>query len=126
MGCTLLAGCAGFTVTVAVPALLVSWVEVAVIVTCSDVTPPDGAVNKPEMEIVPALAAHVTPELKLPVPVTVAEHWLVWPYRMIEGEQVTVTDVIVDDPLPPPPQAAISVRLASTSNSHSFRTIVLP
>jgi hypothetical protein len=126
MGCTLLAGCAGFTVTVAVPALLVSCVEVAVIVTCSDVTPPDGAVNKPEMEIVPALAAHVTPELKLPVPVTVAEHWLVWPYRMIEGEQVTVTDVIVDDPLPPPPQAAISVRLASTSNSHSFRTIVLP
>jgi hypothetical protein len=45
---------------------------------------------------------------------------------MVEGEQVTVTDVIVDDPLPPPPQAAISVRLASTSNSHSFRTIVLP
>ena len=48
--------CAGFTVTVAVPDLLVSWVEVAVIVTCSDVTPPDGAVNKPEVEIVPALA----------------------------------------------------------------------
>jgi hypothetical protein len=61
-------------VTVAVPDLLVSCVEVAVMVTCSDVTPPDGAVNKPEAEIVPALAAHVTPELKLPVPITVAEH----------------------------------------------------
>jgi hypothetical protein len=64
----------GFTVTVTVPDLLVSCVEVAVIVTCSDVAPPDGAVNKPELEIVPALAVHVTPELKLPVPVTVAEH----------------------------------------------------
>src|ERR1022692_502978 len=40
--------------------------------------------------------------------------------------QVTVTDVIVDDPLPPPPQAAISVRLASTNTSPSFCTIVSP
>src|ERR1022692_2885340 len=85
MGCTLLSGCAGFTVTVAVPALLVSCVEVAVIVTCRDVTPPDGAVNKPELEMAPALAIHVTPELKVPVPVTVAEHWLVWPNIMLEG-----------------------------------------
>jgi hypothetical protein len=74
MGCTLAPAAVGFTVTVAVPDLLVSCVEVAVMVTCSDVTPPDGAVNKPEAEIVPALAAHVTPELKLPVPITVAEH----------------------------------------------------
>jgi hypothetical protein len=107
--------------------LLVSWVEVAVIVTWSDVTPPDGAVNKPEAEIVPALAAHVTAELKLPVPVTVAEHWLVWPYWMVEGEQLTLTDVIVvGGTLLPPPQATISVRLASTSNSPSFCTIVSP
>jgi hypothetical protein len=105
-----------------------SWVEVAVIVTWSDVTPPDGAVNKPEAEIVPLLAAHVTPELKFPVPVTVAEHWLVWPYWMVEGEQLTLTDVIVvgGTLLPLPPQAAISVRLASTSNSPSFCTIVSP
>jgi hypothetical protein len=128
MGCTLFACCVGFTVTVAVPDFEVSCVEVAVIVTCSAVTPPEGAVNKPEFEMVPALAVHVTPELKLPVPVTVAEHWLVWPYRMVEGEQLTLTEVIVDDPplLLPPPQATISVRLASTSNSHSFCTIVLP
>jgi hypothetical protein len=96
MGCTLFVCWAGFTVTVAAPALLVSWVEVAVIVTCSEVTPPDGAVNKPELEMVPALAVHVTPELKLPVPITVAEHWLVWPYRMVEGEQLTLTEVIVE------------------------------
>jgi hypothetical protein len=74
MGCTLFVCCCGFTVTVAVPDLLVSCVEVAVMVTCSDVTPRDGAVNNPEAEIVPALAAHVTPELKFPVPITVAEH----------------------------------------------------
>jgi hypothetical protein len=43
---------------------------------------------------------------------------------MVEGEQVTVTDVIEDDP-PPPPQAAISVRLPSASKSHSFCTIFL-
>src|ERR1039458_6279453 len=128
MGCTFPVCCTGFTVTVAVPDLLVSWVEVAVIVTWSDVTPPDGAVNKPEAEIVPALGgAHVTPELKFPVPVTVAEHWLVWPYWMVEGEQLTLTDVIVvGGTLLPPPQAAISVRLASTSNSPSFCTIVSP
>ena len=114
-----------FTVTVAAPATLVFWVEVAVIVTCSAVTPPDGAVNNPELEIVPALAVHVTPALKFPVPVTVAEHWLVWPYKMLDGEQLTLTEMIADDPLPPP-QAAISVRLPSTSNSHNFCTIVLP
>jgi hypothetical protein len=112
------------------PDLLLSWVEMAVMVTCSDVTPADGAVNKPELEMVPALAVHVTPELKFPVPETIAEHWLGWPYRMVKGEQLTLTEMIVDDPPPlllPPPQAAISVRLASTtSNSHGFGTIVSP
>ena len=76
MGCTLFAG---FTVTVAVPDLVASCVEVAVIVTGSVTTPPEGAVNKPELEMVPALAVQFTAELKLPVPVTVAEHWLVCP-----------------------------------------------
>jgi hypothetical protein len=36
-----------------------------------------GAVNRPADEMVPALAVHVTAELKFPVPETVAEHWLV-------------------------------------------------
>lgn len=64
----------GFTTIVVVPDLVLSWVEVAVIVTCSDTFPELGAVNKPVVEIEPALADHVTPELKLPVPVTEAEH----------------------------------------------------
>ncbi len=48
MGSTLLACCAGFTVTEAVPDLVASCVEVAVIVANSVTTPPDGGVNKPE------------------------------------------------------------------------------
>jgi len=36
-----------------------------------------GAVRTPDAEIEPAVALQVTDELKLPVPVTVAEHWLV-------------------------------------------------
>jgi hypothetical protein len=59
---------------VALPDLLASWVEVAVIVASNEVTPPGGAVNKPELEIVPAVADQDTLELKLPVPITVAEH----------------------------------------------------
>jgi len=56
------------------PDFVVSCVEVAVTVTGSDTLPPLGAVNKPEAEIDPLLAVHVTAELKLPVPITVAEH----------------------------------------------------
>jgi len=56
------------------PDFVVSCVEVAVTMTSSDTFPPLGAVNKPEAEIDPALAVHVTVELKLPVPITVAEH----------------------------------------------------
>ena len=48
----------------------------------------------------------------MPVPATVAEHWLVCPVWMEIGAQETVTDVMVADgggvlpppPLPPPPQ----------------------
>jgi hypothetical protein len=72
----------GFTTTVVVPDLVLSWVEVAVMVTCSDALPAAGAVYKPELDMEPEPAGdtdHVTPELKLPVPITDAEHWLVWP-----------------------------------------------
>jgi hypothetical protein len=66
------------TVMVVEPLLVVSSVEVAVIVTCVvyGTTP---AVKTPatgEM-VPPPLAVHVTPWLKLPVPVTVAVHVLV-------------------------------------------------
>jgi hypothetical protein len=64
-------GAAAFTAIVAVPVLLVSSVLVAVTVT----DPAElGAVNNPLPLIVPPLAVHVTVELKLPVPCTVAVH----------------------------------------------------
>jgi len=48
------------TLTVAVPDLLVSWVDVAATVTLPVVL---GAVNRPDELIVPALAVQVTVEL---------------------------------------------------------------
>ena len=63
----------GVTVTVNAPDTAVFWVETAVMVT-DVVVGTTGAVNKPAVVIVPALAAQDTPELKLPVPVTVAVH----------------------------------------------------
>ena len=63
----------GLTVTVNVPNFEVSCVEVAVIVT-GVLEGTTGALNKPTVVIVPALAAQVTAELNPPVPVTVAVH----------------------------------------------------
>jgi hypothetical protein len=77
------------------PDFVESCTEVAVTVTSSDAFPELGAVNKPVVEIEPALADHVTAELKFPVPETDAEHWLVWPYWIVDGAQLIVTDVIV-------------------------------
>jgi len=76
MGCTLFVG---LTVTVAVPDFDVSCVETTAVTVTDVVEETVCAVNKPVDVIVPALAVHVTAELKLPVPVTDAEHWLVWP-----------------------------------------------
>jgi len=115
----------GFTVTVVMPDFELSCVETAVTVTVV-VEDTVGAVNRPDEEIEPVLAVHVTPELKLPVPVTDAEHWLVWPDWMVDGEHATVTEVIVGvfppPPLLPPPQATIRPRLPSTSKIHSLLT----
>lgn len=68
---TLVIAGTGFTVTMALPDLVVSSVEVAVIVA----VPVAAGVNSPELEIVPmddGLTDHVTPLLNAPVPVTVA------------------------------------------------------
>ncbi len=54
-----------------------------------------GAVNRPDDEIVPAVADQVTAELKLPVPCTVAVHWAVPPVVTVDGWQLTDTDVMV-------------------------------
>ena len=56
----------------------------------------------------PALQPQETAVLKLvPVPVTVAVHWLVWPDCSEVGVQEIVTAVMVVLLEPPPPQAAI-------------------
>ena len=47
--------------------------------------------------------AHVTPELKFPVPETVAAHWPVFPVGTLAEGQVTLTEVIVGEEPPPPP-----------------------
>ena len=95
MGATLLADEVGFTATIAVPDLVASCVEVAVIVTfvAEDTR---GAVKRPEDDMWPAFVLHVTVEVKFPVPMTVAEHWLVCPDWTVEGEHDAVTNVIVD------------------------------
>src|SRR5271165_2009308 len=129
IGATLFAAAIAVTVSVEVPDLVESWAEVAV--TVADVLPLTimGAVSRPDAEICPALVAHVTAELKFPVPMTVAEHWLVWPDCTGEGAHDAATDVIVDvlppPPLllpPPPPQAVISTRLPRTSRIPKLRT----
>jgi hypothetical protein len=118
---------AGFTVTDALPEIPEFWIEVAVTVTVvAEVT--TGAVSKPAGEIVALLLAlQFTVETKLPVPVTVAEHWLVWPDDTVDGEQLTLT--AVTEPmllLLPPPQAASSDTVANTSKNPSLRTRLSP
>jgi hypothetical protein len=126
MGATLGPAAVGLTVTEAVPDLVESWLEVAVTVS-TRLAVTTGAVSRPELEIEPAVALHVTDELKFPVPFTVAEHWLVWPDVTVDGEQLTLTEVIELEVLfPPPPQAASSDKLPSTRHSPSFCTVVSP
>jgi len=103
----------GLTVTIVLPDLLVSWADVAVTVTVPAVA---GAVNIPEELIVPVLADHVTDELKLPVPETVAVHCKVCPVCTEVEIQETETEVMVGaagveavlEPPPPPPQDVVA------------------
>ena len=92
-----------------------------------------GAVYKPELEMVPTVAAQTTSELYLPVPETAAEHWLVWPDEMVDGLQVTTTAVIVDacDALGvklklPPVHPVIHNMPEKSRQSAALRSIVLP
>ncbi|HEV2487589.1 MAG TPA: hypothetical protein VGT08_18860 [Terracidiphilus sp.] len=83
------------TVTVAEPNLVVSCVDVAVIVAVPVAT----GVKTPALLTVPifvGLTDHVTAELKLPVPVTLAVHAEVCVVRIAVGTHATETDVIVD------------------------------
>jgi hypothetical protein len=102
----------GVTVTVAVPTFVLSWMEAALIETVVlEVTA--GAEKTPLTSTVPVLDPHETPVLKLPVPVTVAVHWLVWPDSMEVGAHDTVTAVMVELLEPPPPLQAIIPRRAN-------------
>jgi hypothetical protein len=123
IGATLDPADGAVTVTVVVPATLVFCVEVAVTVTdVFEVTV--GAVSRPPGEIVPALAVQVTPVLKLPVPPTTAVHWVEAPELIVLGEQLTVTDVTLEELDPPlPPQAAKPMMLPNASNSPNLRII---
>ena len=59
---------------------------------------PDG-VNRPVEEMVPPVADHVTAELNVPVPNTVALHCEVCPVLMDVGSAATVIDVMVNGTL---------------------------
>lgn len=61
----------------AVPCFVESAVEVAFTLSEPDVGTVDGAVYRPEPEMVPETADQVTLELYAPVPATEAEHWVV-------------------------------------------------
>ena len=67
-------------------AVMVTWV----------LTVTAGPVYRPLVSIEPMLAVQVTVSMKLPVPVTVAVHWLVWPDWTDVGVHVIVTPVIVE------------------------------
>jgi hypothetical protein len=82
------------TTTVAMPAFVESWVDVAMMVA----VPALVGVNTPETLIVPTLVGltdQVTEELKLPVPATVGVQVEVCVVRMDAGEHVTDTELTV-------------------------------
>src|SRR5271166_3974623 len=108
----------GVTVTVVLPFMVESWTDVAVIVTMV-ATVTACAVKTPLVSMLPALEPQETAVLKLvPVPVTVAVHWLVWPDTTVAGVQVMVTAVMAVLLEPLPPQAAIPKR----ANNARIRT----
>jgi len=83
---------AAVTVSVSVPDAFVSCVEVALIVA----VPVFAGVKTPAGVIAPPLTPQVNVGLNVPVPCTVAVQVDVCVMRIEVGEQVTVTDVMVD------------------------------
>jgi len=116
------------TVMVVEPLFVVSCVEVAVIVTCV-VKGTFDAVNSPAPGVIapPPLAVQETTELKLPVPETVAVHWLVWPETIAVGLQLAPTVKIVEVVvlLPPLllPHATKNVKQHAAAKSPKSRTL---
>lgn len=112
------------TVTVAFPDLLESSLLVAVTVTIAAEL---GALNNPLPLIVPPLAVHITVELKLPVPCTVALHCEVAPAEMDEGAHTADTEEIAGEvvvpvlPIDPPPHPAITNSSDDAANKNPRR-----
>src|SRR5271157_4640593 len=92
----------GSAMTVVEPDLVASCTDVAVTVigVAEEIEP--GGMSRPDADMVPTDADQLTAELKLPVPVTVAEHWLVWPNGIVAGVQVTRTELMVGAGSAPP------------------------
>ena len=82
---------------VAAPDLLVSSVDVAVMMVGPVVLvgAVKVAVSLAVDAMLPRFAAHVTVGSKLPVPCTVAVHWLVWPSGTMVGLHATPTEVMM-------------------------------
>ncbi|MGA7886796.1 MAG: hypothetical protein WCA44_13710 [Acidobacteriaceae bacterium] len=102
------------TVSCALPDFVVSSVEVAVIVA----VPAIAGVNSPVLEIVPmldGLTDQVTPLLYAPVPATVAVACTVCAVVIVEGFNVTVTEVIVG-PAAPTATAALPDFVGSSTD----------
>ena len=116
--CLLWAVC-NCTVTEAVPDLVVSCALVAVTVT-EPAAP--GAVKTPAALMLPDAADHVTAELKLPVPCTVALHCDVAFAATAEGAHETATEAMEDDGgggllLEPPPPQAVAITSTMIASS---------
>lgn len=110
---------AACTVTDAVADLVVSCVLVAVMVTDPAVA---GAANSPAVLMAPAAADHVTAELKLPVPCTVALHCDVACAATEEGVHETATEEMEEDGgggllLEPPPPQAVAISKMTLARS---------
>ena len=77
------------------PHFVKSCVEVAFTAAVPEAGTTTGAVYRPLEVIAPESTDQVTAELKLPVPETLAEHWLFWLVCMLAGTQDTLTAVMV-------------------------------
>jgi hypothetical protein len=116
----------GVTVTEVVPVFVLSWTEAALIETVV-LAVTAGAVKTPFASIVPLLEPQLTTVLNVPVPVTVAVHWLVWPDCTEVGVHETVTAVIVELLEPPPhatiPRRAIKAKIRARVRKPSPQTL---
>jgi hypothetical protein len=112
------------TVITVVPSFVVSCVDMAVMVAWLVKGTVDAVKSPLELMVPLPLAVQVTVELKLPVPETLAVHWLVPRALMVVGLQLAPTTVMVDDVelLLPPPHAGSRMRQQMAARIPRSRT----